>query len=264
MRAVVSDVRRGRLDEPYRPPHCTVHGAARGAIFSPDGYSLWRILGQLGAGATLRWTAPHGDEALYVLEGMLGVDGTTVEAPSAVIIEANVDAEVRALEDTQLVHFGPTSSDQPSNGFFGPAAIEGRQVHVFPLGSRARTSPDVQRAAATYFSDGTCQTCRIAFFMVDCANAEGFASTSHTHSEDEIIHVLEGGLQVGPLKVDPGMSIAVPRDVRYGFRTTGPFRFLNYRRDVAAFTGAPRSEPQVELSTGLVGIHTLAGRTTEA
>ena len=75
---------------------------------------------------------------------------------------------------------------------------------------------------------------------------QDYKGGSHTHSEDEIIHVLDGSLQVGALRVEAGMSIAVPKDVRYGLRGDGSFRFLNYRRDVATFTGPPGSDTLVE------------------
>jgi hypothetical protein len=49
------------------------------------------------------------------------------------------------------------------------------------------------------------------------------------HSEDEIIHVLDGELLVGPLVIGPGTSIAIPAERRYSFRTRAGFRFVNYR-----------------------------------
>ena len=52
---------------------------------------------------------------------------------------------------------------------------------------------------------------------------EPYVVGSHLHSEDEIIHVLSGALQVGPRKVSAGMSIAIPGQQRYGFRTDGAF-----------------------------------------
>jgi quercetin dioxygenase-like cupin family protein len=251
MKAVASDAPPAQFTEPYSPPRCVVRGTARGASFSPEGYSLWRTLGQLDEGTEVEWVAPHGDEAVYILTGALDVDGQTVEAPSAIIIEADLETRVRALGKTEVFHVGPTSNEAPSDGHLGPAERDGHSVHLFPLEQVTRSSPDPLRIAARHFTDGSCRTCRIAFFMVDYGNSDGYTSSSHYHTEDEIIHVLDGHLQVGPLSLDPGMSIAIPGDVRYGFRTSGPFRFLNYRRDVSSFVGAPGSEPLVELSSGL-------------
>jgi hypothetical protein len=46
------------------------------------------------------------------------------------------------------------------------------------------------------------------------------------------------------------MSVAIPAGRRYGFRTPGPYRFINYRRDASTFTGAPGSEPVAEITLG--------------
>ena len=81
-----------------------------------------------------------------------------------------------------------------------------------------------------YYTDGTCPTCRITFFSVDGRGLdEPHRVGSHVHSHDEIVHVLEGDLQIGQVTVSEGMSVAVPANRRYGFRTPGPFRFLNYQ-----------------------------------
>ena len=90
-----------------------------------------------------------------------------------------------------------------------------------------------------------CPTCRIVFFRID-GKGEPYAVGSHLHSEDEIIHVLSGALQVGRHRIEPGMSVAIPANERYGFRTTGPFSFLNYRADASTYTLAPGTEPVLE------------------
>ena len=43
------------------------------------------------------------------------------------------------------------------------------------------------------------------------------------------------------------MSVAIPAGRRYGFRTPGAYRFLNYRKDASTYTGAPGTNPVVEI-----------------
>jgi hypothetical protein len=116
-------------------------------------------------------------------------------------------------------------------------------VHVISLDDARPLDPEVP-AGPRYFTDSTCKTCRIAFFKV--AMPEARVTGSHVHSEDEIIHVLTGELQVGRAVVSAGMSVAIPGSYRYGFRTPGPFSFLNFRRDASTYVAAPGSTPVLE------------------
>lgn len=247
MPALLSEALPTHFLGPYEAPFCTLRGDGCGSGFFPERYSLWRIVGALAAGAELEWGSVHGDEGLYVLKGLLEVGGSTVAAGSTVIVEAGVAAMVRAIEDTSLVHMGPSSSQPPPEGPLGPAADSGRGIHVISAHEAKRLShpgyPEM-----LYFADGSCRTCRIAFFIADfSSDADGYKGSSHMHSEDEIIHVLRGVLQVGPLRVEPGMSIAVPKNVRYRFRTDGSFRFINYRANAATMIRGRTSEPKLEV-----------------
>jgi hypothetical protein len=107
-------------------------------------------------------------------------------------------------------------------------------------------------ATSVYFADGTCPTCRITLFLYDgSVFVDGSTGASHSHSEDEIMHVLDGELHAGPLTATAGTSIAVPRNVRYSFRTSGPFCYLAYRADVSTEVVQPGSEPVLETVTNL-------------
>jgi hypothetical protein len=236
----------------YQAPTCIAEGTVRSSKFQPDGYSLWRGGGELEAGTCLLWSDDHGDEGVFVVEGELEVDDQRAPARSAVLVEAGVPVVARAVERTTIVHFGPADPDQPIDGPLGGPDAGKRGVHVVEHEQASMLVYTEEQPVAAYFSDGSCPTCRIAFFEVD--KASGFVSTSHIHSEDEIIHVLDGVLQVGPLRVEAGMSIAVPKGVRYGFRTDGPFRFLNYRRDVSRYTGVPGSEQVLETIPVMRGV----------
>jgi hypothetical protein len=63
-----------------------------------------------------------------------------------------------------------------------------------------------------------------------------------------MIYVTEGTLRVGPDEVHAGMSIAIRGGRRYGFRTTGPHEFINYRADLATLLMGTDKVPRTELS----------------
>lgn len=250
----------------YRPPHCRVRGGSRASTFQPANVALWRIVADLEPGAEIEWGTAHGDEGMYVLDGRLEHAGTGADQGSVVIVEAGAPGIVQATEPTRVLHVGTAHGTQPAGGPLGPAATDGRNIHVVPAGQTRVIGPD-PRDGVSYFSDGSCTTCRIAMFEVYGYSPPGetYATGSHLHTEDEIIHVLEGQLEFGRRCVTPGMSIAVPRDQRYGFRARGTFRFINYRPDVAYFVGAPKSPPQLETVDEILALYpSLAGRAERA
>jgi quercetin dioxygenase-like cupin family protein len=195
------------LREGYDAPACAVEGPARSVRFQPDGFSLWEVEAELGAGAELQWAPAHGDEVVYVLDGELELDGSQCGPATAVIVEAGVVAAARATRDVRI------------------------------------ESPDGDHGSVHY-ADSTCDTCRVTFFENYVRSAH--VVSSHTHTQDEIIRMTSGELQVGRVTLRAGMSIAIPADRRYGFRTPGPFSFLNYRRDLSMYVGAPGSDPLPE------------------
>lgn len=227
-----------KLERGYAAPFCTGSGVISSALFQPSEYSLWHLSAELAAGAEIAWGAvSHGDEAIYLLDGVLDVQGTPCKPGSAILIEADVRCVARAVTPCRLLHFGPSTATTPTNGLLDPPATTDRVVHIVAAES-------VSGTGVRFFSDGSCPTCRVAFFIVDLP--EPLTVGSHKHSEDEIIHVTIGELKVGRLRVKPGMSIAVPADRRYGFRTDGPVQYLNYRAAPSTVTHAPGSEPELE------------------
>lgn len=244
--AVLSEREPARPPAPYPASTCTARGNARGVSFYPQGFSLWRIVGELSPGDELEWGTAHGEEGIYIVDGALEHKGDRAEAGSGILIEAGTPTVVRACTDTRLVHFG-CLGDGPTGGGLRPKPEPGHQVHVVtPEQAEVIAAPGYP--VATFFADGSdCPSCGIAMFTIDGRAIEGeYVASSHVHSEDEIIHVTEGELKVGSLRVSSGMSIAVPSSLRYGFRTSGPFRFINYRPDLSTYLGSPGTEPILE------------------
>jgi mannose-6-phosphate isomerase-like protein (cupin superfamily) len=225
------------LEEGYLAPSCTAKGAVASALFHPGDYSLWQVSAELQAGASLTWSGAHGDEALYIREGALEAAGTECGADGAIIIEAGASGTIRAVADTKLLHVGSTKQPAATDAAAG--------MHVVDSASGRHVRFEGHPIENNYFADSTCPTCQIVLFTV--ASDEAHTAASHLHSEDEIIHVLDGELQVGPQTVKAGMSVAIPAGRRYGFRTPGAYKFINYRNDVSTFTGAPGSDPVAEI-----------------
>jgi quercetin dioxygenase-like cupin family protein len=248
-----------RRDE-YVAPNCATRGTARSALFAPPGYSLWQVDGELDVGTELEWGTAHGDEAVYVLEGAVVIDGTRVTAGGAVLIEAGVPAVVRAVELSHVAHFGPTEHEPPGDGPFGAPAVEGRGVHIIPTKSDSMSAPRLTTKAleGSYYGDGACPTCRITLYEADGRKLRNFVAPSHVHSADEILYLLDGEMRFGRLLAKKGMALAVPANRRYAFRAKEGFSFLNYRPDAASVTRAPGSEPVLETVQGMIEHHAAA------
>jgi uncharacterized cupin superfamily protein len=231
------------MEAGYLAPTCYAQGTVRSSLFQPEHYSLWELDAELGVDADLHWNDVHGDEVVFVLEGMLELAGQRLEKYGAAIVEAQVPAEARALANTRLLHFGPTSPEPPTNGPFGAARQDGHGVHVIDRESAILVG-DPAGQGVYYYADSTCETCRLMFFEPFAHSR--FVAPSHVHSEDEIIHVLSGEIQVGRITLGPGMSIAVPGGTRYGFRAPVEYSFVNYRRDLTTTILAPGATPTID------------------
>jgi len=212
-------------------------------MFHPEGYSLWKVMAELHAATELHWQTNHGDEVLFVLSGELELDGKRCDPDGVVIVEAGVPAQVRALDGAHLLHFGSMDIEPPSSGPLGPPASDGRSAYVIDS-----TEAMAKTAGSTiFYADGSSPTSRIAFFIVDARHRhEPRTIASHKHSEDEIIHMLDGEINVGRVSVSAGQAFAVPGEHRYGFRSHGPFRFINYRRDISTVVHGVDEEPELE------------------
>lgn len=240
------DARQPPADAGYVAPTCDVDGAALSSLHAAPGFDVWMVVADLGAGASLQWSSRHGDEAIFVAEGELQLGMERVGTGSAVVVESGVTATARAVTGTRLVHFGSLPPEPPVDGPLGAPATEGHATHVVGPEGIASAEREIDGAMfrASFFADSRCPTCRLTL-MRNSADP-GSIVASHLHSQDELIYVLSGDMQLGRLRLEAGMAVAIPRDQRYGLRTQNGFDFLNYRRDASYFTGRPGSEPILE------------------
>jgi hypothetical protein len=227
----------------YPVPGTRVSVPVRASLARAATVDQWLVAASLPAGAVLEWVDEHGDEALHLLEGSLLVDGRPCEPGGAVVVEAGARPTITAGRDSRVVHVGPGSAAAPADGPFGAPSDGPRGVHVVGAGGIGGVHDyDGGDKHAAWFTDGTCATCRIMFFRV--WGEAGSDGPSHSHSQDELIHLTHGSLRIGATVAGPGSTVAIPADRRYGFRTAEPWGFLNYRRDMSFMSVNPR-EPAV-------------------
>jgi hypothetical protein len=226
-------------------------GKSKSRLVSPADYSLWLVTAELEDSTQLELPELHGEQSIYVVSGSLQVDGKRVcPQKGAVIIEGNAQPNMRAIGDTVIVHMGPTDALQ-TNAEPDPDFIVGDSTHV--IGPRGTFEAIEPTRDTHYYADSTCDHCRLTLLYT--SRSTEYVSATHSHSTDELIHLLWGQVRLGSLELEAGDTLAVAKDKRYGFRS-GPngFGFLNYRQGPSEQIVERGSTPRVE--GGLVnGLH---------
>ena len=201
---------------------------------SPADYPLWMTEADLPAGTPMRWNRPHGEEAVFVKAGELRLgDGRIAMAGSVIVMEAAATTSAAATVASTVLVMGTTGGRRPSGGPVGDAAPDGARVHLIgPRGIAEWARPPTK--FTRYYTTATCPTCRLMLMYSACE--QHYSSAVHSHTADELIHVLKGKIRVGSQWAEPGDTLAIPADVRYRF-TTGPdgYGFLNYRADASYY-----------------------------
>ena len=227
---------------PHYPAPCVVEGHFSCRHLSPPDWPLWGLAAQFAAESTLRWDATHGDEVIYLAKGQVRTGGHTCSPEGVVIVEAGVPAVVHVEEPSELLHFGSRGQKPPMDGHFGPS-LPGCQVHVVGPGAVFASRTDTEETRI--YADSTCPTCRPTLFYIK--RNEEYVSGGHSHSQNELVHVLDGELHVGRRSIGVGETMAIEADFRYAFRA-GPqgITFLNYRNDVSRQSIKRGDEPILE------------------
>jgi hypothetical protein len=241
----------------YAAPLCSGTGAIRSAIARPAAFDLWVVDAVLPAGAELHWGTDHDDEALVVLAGVVDVLGQSCPVGTAIVVEAGAAATLRSDGPTTVVHFGRTAGQRPE-----PARNSRRAAGVHVVGPGPARGTDVPRPdgsmGAGYYLDSTCETCDLTLLRTSGVGV--IRGSSHSHSRDELIRVLDGELHFGPVVAGAGMTAAIPANRRYAFRASAPFTFLNYRARPSSITkgdGVAVRESADSLGWGHLGVRHL-------
>jgi hypothetical protein len=217
---------------------------------SPPDYPLWMVEAHLAAGARLRWASPHGEEAIYVKEGELllfdfGVDGDADVPPSggavgrpcpagsALVLEARANPLLDVTRPSVIVWMATRDGVLPAGGPVGDPEQFGTRTHlVGPRGIAEWSRPPTK--LTRYYTTSTCSGCRL--MLMYSASEQQYGSAVHSHTADELIHVLKGAIRVGSRWAEPGDTLAVPANVRYRFETGDDgYGFINYRADASYY-----------------------------
>lgn len=241
-------------------------GGGRSRLESPLHASIWMTTGLLDAGATLAWDADHGEEAFYVEQGEVTIDDRVCPAGTAVILEAHAAPTLRALAPSRVLHMGSYDEvakrggaredgglAEPASGTAAALAGPAPSIHV--VGPRGVYEAIEPGRAARFFADATCPTCSVWLLLT--SRSVAYESPIHSHAQDELIHVLQGDVQIGSLTLVPGDTVFIAADQVYRFRS-GPagFAFLNYRKAASLMTIRPTGQKIVEngAATGMVRV----------
>jgi quercetin dioxygenase-like cupin family protein len=214
------------------PPGSVTTGAVTSRRLSPHGFSIWLDVRELGDGAALEWGTDHGDEAVYVISGALGVEaskidragvedevgrGTVCPAGGALIVESGVVGRVVASGSTKIAHCGSSSP---------PPERRGTALHV--IGARGRYESPPDKPFFRFFADSTCPSCDA--FLLFSQRDHGWSVTPHSHSADELIYVLSGGVRTGNQVHQTGTCLAFAANVKYALEAEpGGFETINFR-----------------------------------
>ena len=235
---------RSSPSEPSITPQGRVIGPGQSWPASPPGASLWMTAVELASGSKLRFDRPHGEEALFVERGELVVDGRVCLPGSAVVIEAQAGPTTEARIPTRVLHMG---AHDAGKGRVGAA------VHrIGPRGVYEALEPGRE---TRFFADASCPGCSL--WLLFTARSFGYESPVHSHSQDELIHVLRGQIRIGSLTAVPGSSVFITADQPYRFRSGDEgFAFLNYRRGASVMTLRRSGEKIIETgaATGMTAV----------
>ena len=181
----------------YPAPASTFEGRAQGRMLSLPDNPLWLIAARVGPGSALRWSSAHGEEAVYLKSGSMTVDGGESPSGGVVVVEAGARLEITFPEEAELVHVGRT----PAAGLDAPLPDgDGGHGHhlIGPAGALTR---DDGIHMSRVFADARCPTCSVSLHW--SSHTGKYRSSLHSHSQDELIHVLRGNTFLGHRRVGP-------------------------------------------------------------
>lgn len=206
---------------------------------------------RLKPGTRLEWQRPERSRTLFVQSGTLVISGQEFARESVIVVEANAHCTTEAGEDGvaffEFVHHRESSP------------LRGGHVHGIAGGASPVTCHDGIESALPV--DSSCPGCGV-WLQATFFRAEGRHVDRHSHTEDEVILVLEGELIAGPRKLGPGSVLSVAKNTVYSFSVgKGGLRFINYRPShpyyLAHDSDELRDERAIYASHGLApGVHT--------
>lgn len=195
----------------------------------------------LDAGATLVMSHVATDSMAYVWKGIASVQGVRLEERSSLIVEQDASIEIEAVDgEATLLLFSPR--DQARSG------DTERNIHLLPRDRvpRNRDLGGQGMAGGALHADASAGACHLWMHENDFYTG-GRELAVHSHSEDEIIFVRDGGIRLGNRLYGPGAALAIAAHTKYGFHV-GPdgLGFVNFRAASPTFMAGDGSHSMDE------------------
>lgn len=214
---------------------------ARGAVaarsyFAGEQDPLHLHLYEVASGASLCLEAGSAELAVFVWKGAADAGGTRLGKQASAVIEPGASLELVGCKDgASLLVFNQKEGEGASPGTGRVLLLPSERVpRTFAMGGN-------QGIGGALHADAHEPTPNVwlhenAFAMADKE------TVLHSHSEDEVIFVLAGGIRLGNRLYPEGTALAIAADTRYGFHS-GPegLGFVNFRVSSPTYTSADGS-----------------------
>jgi hypothetical protein len=184
----------------------------------------------LAPGETLAIGRHEADFLAYVWRGSVTAGGAALPAGSSLIAEAGSRIEAAAGDEgAVLLGFAAAHA--------APGARAGGHVHLLPADRvpRAAELGGASGVGGAMHADADCDGCAVWLHENHFPGSPGLPPEEqqrgvHSHSEDEIIFVIDGEVRLGTRLYGPGTALAIAADTLYSF-TPGPagLSFINFR-----------------------------------
>jgi hypothetical protein len=188
-------------------------------------------LHHLASDGTLRIGPKETDCMVYVWKGAVEAGGSKLASGSSMIVERGATLEIRGSDaKSEVLTF---SAARP-----GREARAGGHVHLLPTERvpRLASLAGSGGVGGAMHADASCPTCQVWLHENSLAplklemTEEDLERGVHSHSEDEVIFVIDGQMRLGGRLYGPGTAIAIAADTLYSFGI-GPegLKFINFR-----------------------------------
>jgi len=194
-----------------------------------DKFPLQLHLHRLAGGEALEIGPLPVECVAFVWRGAAEAGGRQLPTGSSIIVEQGQSLAVKGGEQgAQLLVF---ASAKPLEG-----RADGGHVHLLPSDRVPRTDDlGGHGVRGAMHADSDCPTCSVwlhenHFLPAEPLTVEQQKGGIHSHSEDEIIFVIDGEMRLGNKPAGAGTAVAIAADTLYSF-SPGPngLSFINFR-----------------------------------
>jgi hypothetical protein len=199
-------------------------GVAVQAVIQGSGDPVHVHQYRVPAGARASWPNAGRGMIAYVYSGVVEVAGTLLRAGSIFTLEHNASAAAIAREDAHIVTFGVSEACSA-----GPEG-DGGHLHILTAEAvpRLLAAFDGGKVGNALLADATCPTCSL-WLHESILESDGEVPL-HSHSEDEVILIIDGDMLIGNRLCGPGTVLAINRNTLYSLKAgKSGATFINFR-----------------------------------